>query len=147
MPDFMIFKNASGQEPSAPENPNSPDPYAGLRHRMFNRYVEQAGFLPLDLARCQAPSVVDLRKPRWRGRCENAPTCVAVENAPRENGKIAAMALCDHCRDIMILGKGKDWAEITSLDVLAPIAPPPAPPVAPRLSSPRAVAPSVPGKK
>jgi len=121
------FLNASGQEPSPPsEDENSPDPHADLRvlrPHMFNRYVEQIGLLPIDLVTCQAPVVISLLSNK-RGRCDNKAICVAVENKPRANGKIAAMSLCQIHKEIMLASHGAGYAAFTTLEEVPPTNPP-----------------------
>lgn len=111
----MAYVNAHGQEPSPPEDPNAPDPHAAHRGRMWNRYVEQAGHLPIDLNRCQAPTVTNNAHPRWRGQCENPADFVMVENNPGPDGRIAGMALCVHCKDRALLSHGPAYALFTPI--------------------------------
>lgn len=121
------FLNTSGQEPSPPsEDENSPDPHAELRvlrPHMFNRYVEQVGFLPIDTETCQAPVVFSLLTEK-RVRCANKAVCVMVENKPRANGKIAAMSLCKIHKEIMLMSHGPDYAAFTTLEEVPPTNPP-----------------------
>lgn len=114
------FKNKHGQEPSTPMDPNAPDEFAAMRVRFPHSpgvYEERVGHIPLDLERCQAPVVVKLSlKNVPRDRCTNLASCVAVENVPRPNGKIAAMSLCEFHRDVMVRTHGVDYAEFTAID-------------------------------
>lgn len=115
------YVNSSGQEPTLDEDPNSPDPLSPeRRRRSFNRYAEQAGHLPIDRSRCQAPTVN--LGPRIKERCPNdgqegrpAPVCVMVENQPNSHGKIAGMALCQFCADRAKLSHGPDYATFTPI--------------------------------
>lgn len=113
------FKNAHGQEPSPRMDPDAPDEFAAMRKRFPHSpslYEERVGFLPLDMKRCQAPIVTRLSlKNLPRTQCPNPATCVAVENKPRADGKIAAMTLCDAHRQIMQRTHGADYAAFTDI--------------------------------
>jgi hypothetical protein len=123
------FKNSRGQEPSMalPDDaPLHPLPSKGqhlangemrmvpVMSEASSRFMQRLGHEPIDVTRCQAPN------PTRRGeyeyeRCPEKAVCVMVENAPRENGLIAAMALCELHRDALLSSKGNDYATVTPL--------------------------------
>lgn len=129
----VLYTNDHGQSQSYPMDPNAPDEHAELRKRkgrhFYSLYAERAGLLPLDLTQCQAPSQVDLKRPNWRGRCPNKPpVCVMVENNPRPNGKIAAMALCKVCMELAIVSSKSSLIRKTNYAKFTMIEQPPAAP-------------------
>lgn len=115
---MAVFTNAEGKEPSPPEHPYPPEAYASEQHQKagFNRYIEQAGLLGIDLEHCQAPTRY-VRGFKGLLACGEKPICVMVENKsrPQHDDKIAAMALCARCRDIMLRSHGPDYAKLTPL--------------------------------
>jgi hypothetical protein len=113
---MSTFTNIHGQEPTPPIEAYPPMEFASPRHEKagFNRYLEQAGLLGLDLEKCQAPT----RKVRgYSGMlsCDKPAVVVAVENNPRPEGHIGAYALCADCRDMLLRMHGQDYAKMTPL--------------------------------
>jgi hypothetical protein len=117
------FTNSHGHEPHPPIEAHPPQDFATPRHEKagFNRYLEQAGLLGIDLEHCQAPT----RKERgFPGvlQCNETPVCVMVENKGRaqHENRIAAMALCARCRDLLLRthskdADGNDYCKITPI--------------------------------
>ncbi len=115
----MPYKNIHGQEQSPPEEPRKTgeDPFKSSRHPMakyMGAHVEQAGLLALDVEHCQAPTRQE-RRSDIRLPCNRAPVCVMVENNPRPDGRIGALALCEHCRDALLRTHGPDYGNLTPL--------------------------------
>lgn len=134
---FLIFTNVRGQEPSPAAPPEFGVPSAADRaadearrakgERVFKRalpIVARFGREELDLERCQAPCKPV--HPVGRARCDRPAAVVAVENNPRPDGAIAAMALCDLCAGTVLATQGADYAKMTPLTVAVQPAPSPA---------------------
>lgn len=112
----MPYTNDHGHEPVLDEDPNAPDPLTPEQQRRhYNLYVRQAGHLPIDVSRCQAPKIN--LGPLHKERCPDAPVCVMVENQPNSSGRIAGMSLCAFCRDRIIRTQGELYAKFTPLTV------------------------------
>lgn len=116
------FTNIHGQAQSTPEVADKPEAPSAQAHtfrglRRFNRGVEQMGLVAVDLEHCQAPTNYSHHlAPRMP--CGKAPVCVMVENKPRPDGRVAAMSLCETCRDALLRRQGESYGKFT------PIVPP-----------------------
>ena len=120
-----MYENKHGQEPSSPlpadhvfEPPlpaNTHPKVRAHRERMkASPALQRAGFDPIDTAQCQAPIRTNPGN-MHAVRCTHPAVCVAVENNPRGNGRIAAMSLCEFHRDAMMRMGGPDYAHLTPL--------------------------------
>jgi hypothetical protein len=114
-----VFKNIHGHEPSPP----LPDDHPSIGHvatpgrphrRQHPEWVQRLGHDGIDVKQCQAPFYK--AKATTPERCINAATCVMVENKPRPNGLIAALAICDMHKTALLKNHGPDYAHITPLE-------------------------------
>lgn len=125
----QIFTNIHGHGPSTPlapdTGPREPPRMLTFIDRRTGRektvtvkrhqpIVERFGREAVDVKQCQAPSGRAGLTP-VRVRCARPATCVAVENNPRHDGSIAAMALCDLCWKSVLASHGPDYAKVTPL--------------------------------
>ena len=51
-----------------------------------------------------------------RVRCENAPSVIAIEKRPGDDGQIGSMSLCDDCKAVFIKQMGEDYAHFTKIE-------------------------------
>jgi hypothetical protein len=78
--------------------------------------------IPADLTRCQAevPNGATFMSlggvPRLE-RCHNAPTVIATEKRPGEDGLVGSMSLCARCQAQFIKQLGNDFATFESIEV------------------------------
>lgn len=76
------------------------------------------GLEPPDLNQCQARPNMVKWSPFTLGpkpepiRCTNQPVFVAVENAPRADGKVGSMSLCLSCRQLLSSNASRTFAKI-----------------------------------